>query len=607
MTFVAQPFEQFVDEILTALTGGFVREEHRFEGAGEPYPLGTASAVPASVRIVGQGARAFRAFERGIDFEYLPAAGAIRWIDGGATPDDRSFFYLSYQPTEGVRRLTDRNTGSVSRTLAEAFARQFAVLHQQMDVIYRSAFVDLSSDVSLDHVAALLDLTRRDARYAIGEVLFKRSTPAPAAIAIPSGTLVSTLDGITFATTEERRLRRSQLSVSIPIRAREPGAIGAVPAGAITVLNEPLLGVEAVVNTEATHFDRARETDDELRRRIKGAIERAGRASPNAILRTLMEEVPQINETNARLVERIGEPGLVELQFGLAGVDEGTVRRIDDAIFRSRPAGVRVVHNLGALGKRPANGAGASNGGALPAQPAMGSAPPRATLSPEELRGLPEGVLPLRVEVLYRLTQADVSPAARDDIEAGVRDRLSAHIEALPMDADLVHSKLLGRVVEAEVIADATVRIGLATGTALYERNLATAGRKVTIGDPQADVFVGPMLERVLLEVTAAVQLVPGADGAATPARWELTVKDALSQALAEPRGALATADVERLVRAALEGGPFRLAARGGVALGATFEDSGRFLAAPETIELAPHQQIAVGPVALDVGGPLDG
>ena len=37
--------------------------------------------------------------------------------------------------------------GSVTRILAEAFAREFAVLHKQMETIYGSAFVDLADDV----------------------------------------------------------------------------------------------------------------------------------------------------------------------------------------------------------------------------------------------------------------------------------------------------------------------------------------------------------------------------------------------------------------------------------------------------------------------------
>ena len=32
MTFVAHPYERFLDDLLTALTGGETREDHRFTG-----------------------------------------------------------------------------------------------------------------------------------------------------------------------------------------------------------------------------------------------------------------------------------------------------------------------------------------------------------------------------------------------------------------------------------------------------------------------------------------------------------------------------------------------------------------------------------------------
>lgn len=155
-------------------------------------------------------------FEGGIDYDYRADEGVIVWKERGRLPDDHSFFYVNYYLHEGRRRLTDRNPGSVTTTLAEAFAREFAVLHKQMEMIYQSAFVDLASGTSLDHVAALLAVNRKDARFAGGEVLFKRSTPAEGDITIAAGTLVSTDQGQNFETTDKRTLRRGQLSVAVP-------------------------------------------------------------------------------------------------------------------------------------------------------------------------------------------------------------------------------------------------------------------------------------------------------------------------------------------------------------------------------------------------------
>ena len=54
---------------------------------------------------------------------------------GGMIPKQRQFVGIK----EGLA-----SQSSVTRTLAEAFAREFAVLHKQMETIYGSAFVDLA-------------------------------------------------------------------------------------------------------------------------------------------------------------------------------------------------------------------------------------------------------------------------------------------------------------------------------------------------------------------------------------------------------------------------------------------------------------------------------
>ena len=172
MTFVAQPYERFVDDLLTALTGGVTREEHQFVNVEQPYALASPGVVAPSVKVSGQRNREFVLFEGGIDYTYKSDQEAILWNAKGKLPDDHSYFYVSYYPQERSPRLTDRNPGSVTATLGEAFAREYAVLHKQMQMIYESAFVDLATGFSLDHVAALLGLDRKDAKFAGGEVLF---------------------------------------------------------------------------------------------------------------------------------------------------------------------------------------------------------------------------------------------------------------------------------------------------------------------------------------------------------------------------------------------------------------------------------------------------
>jgi hypothetical protein len=64
--------------------------------------------------------------------------------------------------TEVARESTqfDRNVASVTRTLAEATAREVAKLYEQLMEVYASAFVDTATGASLDCVAGIAGVER---------------------------------------------------------------------------------------------------------------------------------------------------------------------------------------------------------------------------------------------------------------------------------------------------------------------------------------------------------------------------------------------------------------------------------------------------------------
>jgi uncharacterized phage protein gp47/JayE len=514
MTFVAQPYEQFVDDLLTALTGGMVREEHQFIGTDETYTLAYPDIITASLKVFGQRSDAFVLFEGGIDYEYSAEDEAITWKSDGRLPDDHSFFYVNYYLREGQRRLTDRNPGSVTTTLAEAFAREFAVMHKQMEMIYRSAFVDLAAGSSLDHVAALLGLSRKDAKYASGEALFKRSTPAPADITIPAGTLVSNDAGQSFETTDKRTLRKGQLSVVSKIRAQVEGTDGRVAAGEIKNINRPIFGIDSVINEEATFFATDKETDEQLRRRIKGTLERAGKSTLNAIKYSLIEEVSEITEGNIQVVERAHVPGFVDIKLGLESAgDAKLVRKIEECIFNSRAAGVRVMHNL------PTRTTSES---AQRAQVQTRSVRQQTKQLPQNvLSELPaENVLPVRVHVSLRLTERNLSPSQKEEIGDKIRTSVKEYIEALPMGDDLIYNKLLGVVVQHEEVLDASLDVSVKSSKS-YQSNLSTDGRKSQVDD----VSVGLMEESVFIDILVYLK-----DGSAATQEHNTAATDAVNR-----------------------------------------------------------------------------
>lgn len=626
MTFVAQPYNQFADDLLTALTGGITREEHRFSSADKSFSLERLDALPFSLKLYGQRNNQFVQFDAGIDYTYVAEQSMIAWMPEGRLPDEQSYFYVNYYTENARRRLTDRNPGSVTSLVAESFARQFAVLHQQMDMIYKSAFVDTATNAALDHVAALLGLLRKDAKFASGEVLFKRSTPAQGDITIAAGTLVSTAQGINFETSDERTLRRGQLSVIVPIRAQFEGTTGRVDSGTITNINRPIYGLEGVINEEATFFAAAKETDDEFRKRIKGVIERAGKATLESLRQNLIEDVPGVNEGNLQIREDPEVRGLVYLRFGLDHPDDpALVQRVEESIFNARPAGVRVVHNLptrtlsDSEQRTGAQVEKLSRSLALSALAHSRLVHAAKEIPPDMLVKMPQDVLLLRAVVFLGLAQANLSIAQKEQIQDDARSRVVAFIESLPMGADLVYNKLLGKVVDADNIIDAYVSIGplFADPDSLFHENLLTDNRKAKIDS--GDVFVGLMDETVTVDV--AIMLEPSNGQAASQIPTELNTRltDALNRALisvtavaangiGDTPAALSREALQAAVKAALTSADtFQLVDGRALTMNASYEETGRLLSNTDQITLEVQQVPRLGTLALTVTGALDG
>jgi uncharacterized phage protein gp47/JayE len=360
MSYAAEPYAQFVEDLLLSLTGGVSRERFVFLAENAPFRLAPPGpVVPSTMRVFGQVEGAYHRFVMDTDYE-LTADSVVEWkanADGAPAadavwPDDGTAFYVNYdyQAAPGTSpRLSDRNPGSIVRLLSESFAREYAVLSRQLEAVYRAGFLETATGRDLDQLVALVGITRRDRSYAVGTAIFGRATPSPADIFIPTGTRLSTSvpPPAEFETSEDRTLHRGNLSVEVPIRARQSGTSGVVPAGAISVIHRPILGVEEVSNPQGTQLSGDVETDEVLRTRARRALESAGQATIGALTDQLAS-LPGVREKDVLLTEdAIQRPGVVVLTVA-AKLDPATGTRAIDIIETTRPAGVRVIHRLDA-------------------------------------------------------------------------------------------------------------------------------------------------------------------------------------------------------------------------------------------------------------------
>lgn len=458
MSYVAEPYAQFVDDLLTALTGGEVRTRFRFLEEQQPFLLHPPGpVVKSTLRVFGQADGAFRLFATDRDF-VLTAENAVEWKarpDGtpaadAVWPDEGTSFFANYdhRGPQGVGpRLTDRNPGSVTRLISETFGREFAVISSQLQSVYEAAFLETAGSRDLDQLVALLGLTRRDRTHATGTVVFSRSSPAPADVSIPAGTRVSTAEPppATFETSEAATLRRGSLSVEVPIRALLPGGGSVVPAGAISVVHRPIFGIDRATNPQATRLAGDSESDDALRARARRALEGSGKATSGALVGALAT-LPGVREKDVRIEENhLERPGVITLHVAAPLDGEQCVRAVD-LIAQTRPAGVRVLHNvdcdtpLGPLsaGENVVEEAPEADGGA----------------SPAGVEGL---FFPAVVEATLLPAGERLTAAERAALKRAGEDAARAFVAEAGIGETLIYNRLVASLMSIEGVLDVTL------------------------------------------------------------------------------------------------------------------------------------------------------
>ena len=512
MSYASEPYAQFVDDLLMGLTGGVVRQQFRFLKDLVPFRLASPDPIiPSTVQLFGIADGAYRRFRPRTDYVLgtdasiqfkardngTPAADAV-W------PDEGSLFFANFEtlsPGGAAPLLTDRNPGSVTRLLAESFAREFAVLSRQLEVVYRSGFLDTAGGRDLDQLALLVGVTRRRVTFAAGTVVFGRSTPSPADIFIPAGTKLSaaTPPPVMFETTQDQTLRRGNLSVEVPVQAVASGAAGVVPADAIGVIHRPILGVETVTNSQPTAFGGSVEDDDALRRRARRALEGAGLATTGALTAALAT-IPGLREKDIQIAEDpLAHPGVVKLNVALPPMSDAdrqtVVRQAVALIEETRPVGVRILHNIDA----PSPVGEASPGSGL--VPPEGDAPVAVgTVEPGSV------FMPVDVNVQLAPTTLSLTPQQRNDLVEQAKKTVADFLAEAGIGEILVYNRLIARLMGIEGVLDVALEIyPQAKPDEPHHKNVVADNPSVRPVAGLINVEVGGAL--VLLDVVVTINL----------------------------------------------------------------------------------------------------
>jgi uncharacterized phage protein gp47/JayE len=467
MSYAAEPYAQFVEDLLTSLTGGVARERFVYIPEDAPFKLSPPGPlVPSTLRVYGQLNGQFVRFVRDTDFA-LTKDNAIDWSVGadgktalhGTKPEEGTPFYVNYDhtgPGGATPILSDRNPGSVVRLLSESFAREYAVLSRQLEAVYKAGFLDTATGRDLEQLVALLGLARRDRTFAVGSVVFARSTPAPADVFIPAGTKLSTSQppAVVFETSQDVTLHRGNLSIEAPIRAEVTGGAGAVPANLVTVIHRPILGIESAANPQATQLLGADESDDELRTRARRALETGGKSTVGALLGALAtlptlvgDALPQVREKDIIIQEdHANRPGVILLNVAAELSDDAAQQAIQ-LIEETRPAGVRVVHNLDVL------------------PPDVATTPPDGIIADdEEIAGDATSIagplfFPVKVVAVVIPASATLAPADRDALKKSAEDALRATVAQAGVGEVVIYNRLVAAVMSLDGVLDVALQL----------------------------------------------------------------------------------------------------------------------------------------------------
>lgn len=512
MSYAAEPYEVFVDDLLGSFTGAVSRLRFTFLASEAPFELGDGNEpVPESLRVHGLVGATFHRFVIGVD--YVVVDNTIVWResspgvpDGAATwPDDGSDFWVAFEQQPGNGEppvLTDRNEGSITRTLAESMAIEFAVVAHQLEGVYEAAHVGTATGRDLDRVAELVGVKRRGKLHARGAVTLRRSSPAPADITIAAGTRISTGDTplVTVETNETVTLRRGTIAVNAPVRALADGAAGVAAANTLVVLHRPILGVEDVVNTQSLTFGGGAESDEAMRRRIGRALETSGRSTVGAI-KGALASIDAIREQDILVEEdHLAFPGAVKVVVA-TDLDEADALAASRVLEDVRPAGIRIVHDLPSPSATPPIVGTADDGGGGD-DLGDGDGP---TAAPEVVGSHD---FPIAIKAVVTPASTELVDLERSALVDHVVSAIVEYVDAASIGQSVVYNGIVFDVMGVDGVLDVVLDLAPRGNGAEPDgrKNLRPpTNTRATLDRTDLEVILGGAL--IALDITATVEL----------------------------------------------------------------------------------------------------
>lgn len=205
-----------------------------------------------------------------------------------------------------------------------AAAAQIQGLYLQAQWLLDQSFPQTAKGEYLERHAQLRGLSRGVATCAAGVLRFGVSTAVGSDLTIKSGTVCMTASGIRFATTDHAVLKAGLRYTDVPAVALEPGKLGNVAAGTVTIMAAMPVGIKACTNPAAFSGGDDAEDDETLRLRLLDSYRRL----PNGANAAYYEQTA-LSCTGVAAAAAVGRPrgvGSVDLYIATdAGIPDETL------------------------------------------------------------------------------------------------------------------------------------------------------------------------------------------------------------------------------------------------------------------------------------------
>jgi uncharacterized phage protein gp47/JayE len=368
VTFTARPYDDIVRDMLTTLTKGTVREVAVVPAVapGAPLlvplttrPVRRVSFVEGQINVTvtkadpNDATKKIKAVERrtyrftAADFELIATSGdesrkdAIRFRDKGQKPVAGTNLVINYYPvqTDPVP-LTDVAVGSVIRTILETIGIELALTYQQLEQVYKSAFVETAEGDALDKVVALTGVQRMPSGRAVARLRFTRAGGAAGTVTIPVATPVTDAKANRYLTTSEVTMAPGESTKEVTAAA-ESDATQEVAKDQLTFLEVAIAGVSTVTNPDPSRKLAVAETDDQLRLRARSGFRAASRGTLDAIRFGLLG-IQGVKDV--KITERPnGVPGEIRVDVAFASDATPEIKAlVAERLELFRPAGIHV-------------------------------------------------------------------------------------------------------------------------------------------------------------------------------------------------------------------------------------------------------------------------